>query len=171
MDVYLAIASKRDGRVYAERPIPTASEARILDAGRLSGSARNGQPWTFTVAESLTAKKAVAPSVYRPELVLTAALVVAITVLRVGRLYDFDAGRAAQNMMLAAWNEGVASCPNGIARPDVLQSALGLSDDQRSVTVLSFGYTVKPRPVERREPEDWSARAPRRPLEEIVRRL
>lgn len=30
----------------------------------------------------------------------------------------FDAGRAAQNMMLAAWNEGVVSTPNGIAKAE-----------------------------------------------------
>ncbi|MDH3225581.1 MAG: nitroreductase family protein [Thermoleophilia bacterium] len=171
MDVYLAVASKRDGRVYAERAIPPASEARILDAGRLSGSARNGQPWTFTVADSPAAKEAVATSVYRPELVLTAALVVVITVLRVGRLYDFDAGRAAQNMMLTAWDDGVVSCPNGIARPGALLGPLGLSDDQRPVTVLSFGYPANARPAKRWPPESWSARARRRPFEQVVRRL
>ena len=32
----------------------------------------------------------------------------------------FDTGRAAQNMMLAAWNEGVVSSPNGIANPERL---------------------------------------------------
>jgi nitroreductase len=38
----------------------------------------------------------------------------------------FDAGRAAQSMMLAAWNEGVVSCPNGIANPESLAELLGV---------------------------------------------
>ena len=37
----------------------------------------------------------------------------------------FDAGRAAQNMMLAAWGDGIGSCPNGIANPEALAAVLG----------------------------------------------
>jgi nitroreductase len=46
----------------------------------------------------------------------------------------FDAGRAAQSMMLAAWNEGVVSCPNGIANPESLAELLG---DEQVRDVLS----------------------------------
>ena len=49
MDAYLAIASRRDARRYRSDPLPEASVTRILDAGRLSGSAGNRQPWTFVV--------------------------------------------------------------------------------------------------------------------------
>ncbi|MGH2950021.1 MAG: nitroreductase family protein [Solirubrobacteraceae bacterium] len=45
MDAYLAVASKRDQREYAERPIPEDAVRRILDAGRIAGSAKNRQPW------------------------------------------------------------------------------------------------------------------------------
>ena len=44
MDTYLAVASKRDWRSYADRPIPDDVVTRILDAGRLSGNASNKQP-------------------------------------------------------------------------------------------------------------------------------
>lgn len=40
-----------------------------------------------------------------------------------------DAGRRAQNMMLAVWNEGVVSGPNGIANLDCLAELLGLGAD------------------------------------------
>ena len=43
MDSFLVVASKRDTRHYSDRPIPDDVEHRILDAGRLSGSARNTQ--------------------------------------------------------------------------------------------------------------------------------
>ncbi len=45
MDAFLAIASKRDTRRYADAQIPQEVERRILEAGRVSGSARNRQPW------------------------------------------------------------------------------------------------------------------------------
>ena len=49
MDTFLAIASKRDTRQYAERPIPEDAVQRILDAGRRSGSSKNLQRWSFIV--------------------------------------------------------------------------------------------------------------------------
>ena len=47
MDTFLAIVSKRDTRRYSERPIPDDIVHRILEAGRLAGSAKNRQPWRF----------------------------------------------------------------------------------------------------------------------------
>jgi nitroreductase len=47
MDTFLAIVSKRDTRRYSERRIPGETIERILEAGRLAGSARNRQPWRF----------------------------------------------------------------------------------------------------------------------------
>ncbi|HKI91822.1 MAG TPA: nitroreductase family protein, partial [Gaiellaceae bacterium] len=111
MDAYLAIASKRDVRAYVDAPIPDEVVARILDAGRLSGSSRNTQRWEFVVVEA--AQQQLADAVYAPDNVRTAALVVAI----VGEAGGFDVGRCAQNMMLAAWNDGVVSCPNGVRDP------------------------------------------------------
>ena len=40
VDVYLAIASKRDQRDYAETAIPEDVVQRVLDAGRLSGNSQ-----------------------------------------------------------------------------------------------------------------------------------
>ena len=75
MDVYLAIASKRDERRYDRRALPDDAVNRILDAGRLAGSARNRQPWEFVVVADATD---LAKAVYAPDNLLGAALVVAI---------------------------------------------------------------------------------------------
>lgn len=58
MDTYLTIASKRDTRRYAERAIPAEAVDRLLDAGRLAGSARNRQLWRFVVVEEARARRA-----------------------------------------------------------------------------------------------------------------
>ena len=79
----------------------------------------------------------------------------------------FEAGRAAQNMMLAAWNEGVVSCPNGITNAESLTELLGLEADVQVQIVLSFGYPT--RDPQARPPEEWIRRADRRPLEEVAR--
>lgn len=170
MDTYLAAASRRDERRYADRPIPEEVAERILDAGRLAGSARNRQPWRLVVVAGAAAD-ALAEAVYAPENVRTAALVVGITVSGKGPV-SFDAGRAAQNMLLVAWNEGVASCPNGLADAELAARRLGADgEDERPVIVLSFGYPVRERDPTSRSAEEWSARANRKPLSELVRRV
>jgi hypothetical protein len=37
--------------------------------------------------------------------------------------------------------------------------------------ILSFGYPARPRNPESRPAEEWSARANRKPLDELVRRI
>jgi nitroreductase len=44
MDTWLAVASRREVREYAGRNLPEDVVQRILDAGRLAGSAKNRQP-------------------------------------------------------------------------------------------------------------------------------
>ena len=161
MDARLAIASKRDVREYADTPVPEDVVTRILDAGRLAGSSRNTQLWEFVVVE--TARPELAEAVYRPGNVLGATLVVAT----VGEAGGMDVGRCAQNMMLAAWNDGVVSCPNGIKDPDAAAQICG----GPVKSILSFGYPAKSRDPESRTADEWSAKANRKPLDELVRRV
>jgi nitroreductase len=161
VDVYLAVASKRDQRDYADTPIPEDLVRRILDAGRLSGSSRNSQRWEFVVVE--TAQQQLADTVWERRNVLGAKLVVAIC----GEPQDRDVGRCAQNMMLCAWGEGVTSCPNGIRDPEAAARICGAEVK----LVLTFGYLARPRNPESRPAEEWSARANRKPLTELVRRV
>jgi nitroreductase len=162
VDPYLAIASKRDERAYAETPISDDVRQRILDAGRLSGSSKNRQRWEFVVVSG-GAQERLAEAVYAPENVRSAALVVAI----VGEAGSFDCGRCAQNMMLAAWGGGVASCPNGVTDADTASAICG--GDVRAI--LSFGHPARPRDPESRRAQEWSERANRKPLAELVREV
>ena len=166
MDVFLAIASKRDTRTYADQPISGDVERRILEAGRVTGSARNRQPWKFLVVQSADRREALAGAVYAPANVRGAGLVVAVV-----SQSAMDVGRCVQNMMLAAWNDGVASCPNGIADADRARAALGLGEEDEVATVLTFGYPASGRTGESRPLDEWLARADRKPLDELVKRI
>lgn len=161
VDVYLAIASKRDQRDYADTPIPGDVIRRILDAGRLSGSSKNSQRWELVVVE--TAQQQLAETLWEPANVVGAKLVVAIC----GDAQPRDVGRCAQNMMLCAWGEGVTSCPNGIRDAETAAAICGAEVK----FVLTFGYPARPRRPESRPAEEWSARANRKPLDELVRRV
>ncbi len=170
MEARLAIASRREVRDYAETPIPTEVEQRILDAGRLAGSSKNRQPWRFLVVESSETRGQLANLVFEPGNIRGARLIVAIVVSGKGPL-AFDAGRCAQNMMLAAWDQGVGSCPNGMPDADAVAGLLRLAEGERPAIVLTFGYPAKPRDPSARTAEEWSARAKRKPLGELVERL
>jgi nitroreductase len=162
VDTYLTIASKRDERAYAEAPVLEDVRERILDAGRLSGSSKNRQRWEFVLVGG-KARERLAELVYEPENVRTAAFVVAV----VGEASGFDAGRCCQNMMLCAWEQGVVSCPNGVRDSDAAAEICG--GEVRAL--LSFGYRARPRDPASRSAEEWSERANRKPLRELVREV
>ena len=170
METALTIASRRETRRYDERPIPPDVERAILDAGRLAGSAQNKQPWRFLVVESPEIRGRLAEMVFAPGNVRGARLIVAILVSGKGPT-SFDAGRAAQNMLLAAWDQGVGGCPNGMPDRDAAGEILGAREGESPAIVLTFGYPARKRDPSRRSPEEWSARASRRPLEELVDRI
>jgi nitroreductase len=162
VDPYLAIASKRDERAYADTPVPEEVRHRILDSGRLSGSSRNRQLWEFVVVSDGEQAR-LAEAVYAPENVASASLVVAI----VGEAGAFDTGRCAQNMMFGAWGDGVVSCPNGIRDADAAAEICGGD----VLAIVSFGYPARPHDPESRRAEEWSAGANRKPLSELVREV
>lgn len=166
MDAYLAIVSKREVRAYADRPLPEDAVRRLLEAGRLAGSSRNRQARRFVVLQDGALERA-ARCVWMPDNLLGAQLGVAIVVRGKGPA-GFDAGRAAQNMMLAASGDGIGSCPNGIADADALAEILGHGDDEQVVTVISFGFPARPVDAGRRTPDEWIARADRLPFDEVV---
>ena len=166
METFLTIASRRETKRFSGRPVGEETLRRILDAGRLSGSGKNRQPWTFVLVEP----ERIAPFVFDPDNLHGAAAAVAIVVSGKGPT-SFDAGRAAQSMLLAAWSEGVGGTPNGIADRDGARELLGLSEDETLVNVLAFGYGVRQRDPSRHTAAEWSARAKRRPLDDVVRRI
>lgn len=158
MQTFDTIRTKRDTRAYADRPLPEDSLVRILRAGRMAGSSKNSQPCRFVVVRKPERRDALAACGDWAEHLKGAPVLVAVILLPGGG--PFDAGRAAQNMMLAAWAEGITSCPTSMHRPDAAAAVLGLPPEHRVAIVLPFAYP------------DESARPPRShprlPLEEYV---
>jgi nitroreductase len=167
MDAYLAIVSKREVRDYADRPIEPDARRRILEAGRVSGSSANKQQWRFIAVESDDKREQLAGLVYAPGNVQGAKLIIVVA-MHGGGPSGFDAGRASQNMMLAAWNEGIGSCPNGMPDREAVGSMLGLHAGEEPAIILTFGYPKRPIDPESRSPEEWIRRANRKPFDEVV---
>jgi nitroreductase len=170
VDAYLAVVSKREVRQYDDRPIPDEAIERILQAGRASGSSKNTQPWRFIVVTDRARLRELARSVSRPTNLEGCAAAIAVGVLN-PRLV-LDAGRTAQNMMVAAWTLGIGTCPNTPMDQDAIARTLRLPDGAKVPTILSLGYPApgQPRPPRRARAQGVLARIRRLPLGEIVHR-
>lgn len=147
MDTYKAIVTKRDTRAYIDRAISADVLHRILTAGRMAGSSKNEQPLRFVVMRDRDAIKSLASCGQFTAAIAGAPLVIAI-LLRAGSR-PFDAGRAAQNMMLAAWAEGVTSCPIGIQDAECGRVSLGAPAEYEVAMVLTMGYPAPGQPLSR----------------------
>jgi nitroreductase len=148
MDAYKAVVTKRDTRAYTAQPIPDEVLRRILQAGRMAGSSKNTQPLRLVVILDREWLKEVAECGKFSQPLLGAQVGIAVCCAPDGS--DFDAGRAAQNMMVAAWNEGIASCPTSVHDQPCIIEKLGLPSEGedpvtgrkgwRVVVIIALGY-------------------------------
>jgi nitroreductase len=159
MDAYRAVVDKRDQRAFLPTPLPEESLRRILQAARMTGSSKNVEPNRLVVVRERERVAALAAlSGFAKFLERAAAVVVIAQTQR----HEFDAGRCAQNMMVAAWNDGIGSCPAHLPETEVAK-LLGIPADMHVNRVIGFGYVD---PARANAPKSVGRR--RKPLEELV---
>jgi nitroreductase len=166
MDAYQTIISVRAVRQFdLTKPIGDATLHRILQAGRMSGSSKDTQPWWFIVVTDREMLEALSKCGNFAQHIAGAALAIAIVFDPQFYRGEFDSGRCAQNMMLAAWADGIGSCIASMHREEDTRAVLGVPDPYRLQHILSFGY-----------PQSTAQSAPivpqrkRKPLDKIVMR-
>ena len=148
METWHAINSVRVIRDFADRPLSPEHEARILNAARRTGSSKNEQTWAFIVIHDRDHLRELAAVGRYADHLAGAATAVALvspdesTGWRNTRMWDL--GRAAQNMVLAAWELGIGSAPATVFEHDLAGRLLGLPADRRCNYLLSFGYPANP---------------------------
>jgi nitroreductase len=135
---YDDIVGLRVYRNYKPDPIPTADVDAILEAARWTGSSKNTQKWSFVVIDDEAGLEALASAGTFTRPVLASVLSIAIVWPPDG--YEFDIGRVAQNMMLAAAALGIASCPVTLHDEERAREVLGVPDDYRCRYAVAFGY-------------------------------
>ena len=145
MDVWGAIRTKRMVRRFRDEPLAREHLERIVDAGRHAGSSKNQQHWDFVVVrERATLRRLGEVGPYAAHVAGAAAGVALITpdprAEGASLSLVWDLGLAAQNMMLAAWELGVGSCPATVYDQSIARAVLGHPDDRWCGYVLSFGY-------------------------------
>jgi len=165
MDAYLAIISVRVVREYADRPVSDDSLQRILQAGRVTGSSVNRQEWRFYVVRSRAKLDELSETVFTPSNLTGCQVAIGLTTSAKG---SFDVGRCAQDMILAAWSEGIGSSPNGARDSGRARHALGVPAEETLGTILSFGYPLHPTTPGEDDVDGILRRVKRKPLEELI---
>ncbi|MFL5767400.1 MAG: nitroreductase family protein [Actinomycetota bacterium] len=145
MDVFEAVRTVLAVRQYDSRPVPRETIDRIVEAGRLTASSMNRQPWHFVVVTEREGLERLAELVRTGQYVREAAFAIAVGAERDSIFAVSDASRAIQSMILTAWDEGVGSNWTGFRGLDDARTALGISEDYDVVAVLPFGYPAEER--------------------------
>lgn len=142
MEVFDAIRTILAVRQYEDRPVPAEIVRRIIEAGRLTGSSMNGQPWHFIVVKDRDTLQEIGKLTRYGPYIAQAPLAVVVAIAK--SVFSIsDGSRAIQSMMLTAWSEGVGSNWAGFMGPDEIKPLLGIPEDLDVLAILPFGYPIK----------------------------
>jgi nitroreductase len=160
MEVFEAVRTLLAVRRYQDRPVPEETIRRILEAGRLTASAMNEQPWHFVVVTNRETLRQIGAAMPSAPYIAQAPLAIVVAVDRTP-VGVSDASRAIQSMLLTAWSEGLGGNWSGFGSLANVGSLVGVPVDRDVLSVLPFG-----------PPSDaiGSGKKNRKPLDEIAHR-
>ena len=138
--VFEAVRTVLAVREYQDKPIPDDVLVRIVEAGHLSASASNVQPWHFVVVKERAALKELGTLVAHGPYIAGAAAAIVVATEKANHLAVSDASRAIQSMILVAWADGIGSNWTGFLGLDGVRKKVGLPDTYEVLAVVPFGY-------------------------------
>ena len=159
MDVFEAVRTALAVREYRPDPIPPEVAARIVEAGRLTASSMNKQPWHFVVVDDRATLQRLGELAKTGPYIAQAPLAVVVAVEKGSRFGVSDGSRAIQSMVLTAWAEGVGSNWVGFRGLEEIQALLGIPDEYEILAVVPFGYPAR---------AVGKGKKNRKPLEEVA---
>jgi nitroreductase len=142
MDAFEAVRTLLAVRSYQDRPVPAEIVRRIVEAGRLTGSAMNRQPWHFVVVQDAGMLRRLGAAASSGPYVAQAPLAIVVAVERTAYAVS-DASRAIQSMMLTAWADGVGSNWVGFGGLEKVGPLLGIPATLDVLAILPLGYPAK----------------------------
>jgi len=143
-------------REFEDRPIPDDVVHRIVEAGRLTASSMNLQPWHFVL---VTSRDGLGAQISTGRYVASSAAAIVVAYERDSEYGVSDASRAIQSMVMVAWAEGVGSNWTGFGDLDGVAAQVGLPDSYEVLAVVPFGYPKR---------KLWKGKKKRKPLAEVA---
>lgn len=160
MDTFETIRTVLAVRSFRDTPIPDDIVREIVEAGHLTASSMNGQPWRFIVVRDRETLRRLGSLAKTGPYIAQAPLAIAVATSDSPYAVS-DASRAIQSMILAAWSRGVASNWVGFHTLDALKPVLGIPDAMDLFAIVPFGYPAQ---------AAGKGQKNRKPLGEVVNR-
>ena len=160
MDVLDCIRTRRTVREFKDEPVSDESLGKLLAAARWAPSSRNQQPWRLIVIRDRDTLTKMGETASSGGFLARAPLAIAIVMVNADQP-RMDAGRALQQMELAAWDDGMGTCYVTLSDDQraTIAELLDIPDGLDLITVLPFGYRQ----------DDFRGRGvPRMPMTDMV---
>jgi nitroreductase len=142
MNVYESVRTVLAVRAYQAKAVRPEIVERIVEAGRLTASSMNIQPWHFIVVENPETLRQLGTLVRTGPYIAQAPLAIVVAIEKT-KFAVSDASRAIQSMILTAWSEGVGSNWVGFLELDNVKPLLGIPEHLDVLAVVPFGYPAK----------------------------
>lgn len=167
MNFYEVIKKRCSIRSYKPNPVEEEKLNRIFEAARMAPSAANRQPICFVIIKDEKTKQQL-KRVYDEKWFYTAPIIVCVCsipekawIRSDGKNYaDIDAAIAMDHLILAATEEGLASCWVAAFKVSILKSLLKLPPGVEPIAMTPIGY-----------PQDIPEPTYRKPIEDIVKNI
>jgi len=141
MDVFEAVQERRSIRAYQDKPVPREKLEKILEAGRLAPSARNLEPWHFIAVTDAEKRKILSKGRFARFLVESPMVIVCCGDKEASQdWYAIDVALAAENMILTAVSEGLATCCVGSFDEREVKATLNVPENFEVLILLAIGY-------------------------------
>ena len=165
------IISRQSDRKYSDTAVEKEKLERIIEAGRMSPSASNAQPWKFVIVTEheliLKIAEAASEKIIGMNSFVGQAPVLIVMVreqpnfsskvggLLMNRDYShIDLGIAAANICNQAEAEGLGSCMIGWFNERQVKKILGVPRFKRIELLITIGYSASRKKEKRRKPYD-----------------
>jgi nitroreductase len=161
VEVFEAVRTVLAMRRYTDKPVPPDVVRRIVEAGRLSASSINLQPWHFVVVEERATLRKIGEIMRTGRYTADAAFAIVVLVEKDSPYGISDASRAIQNMILVAWAEGIGSNWTGFGPMPAIEKLVGAPKTHEGLAIVPFGYPAA---------KLGSGRKKRKPIAEVASR-
>jgi nitroreductase len=165
------ISSRQSDRKYSDKAVEAEKLERIMEAGRMSPSACNAQPWKFIVVTEPVLLKTIAVAASAKLLKMNRFVDQAPVIIAVirekpnitsrigGTIKDkdyslIDIGIASENICLQSRAEGLGSCMIGWFDEAEIRKILGIRAKKRVELLITIGYPLSEQRKKIRKPKE-----------------
>jgi|SRR5450432_1382618 len=141
MEVFDAVRTVLAIRQFQEKPISEPIVHQIVEAGHVTASSINGQPWHFIVIQDKEVLRQLGTLARTGPYIAQAPLAIVVGMEHSPYAVS-DASRAIQSMILTAWAEGIGSNWVGFENLQQINPVLGIPEEITILAILPFGYSV-----------------------------